>query len=149
MLPETTIRLAKDFSNIIAVKEASGSMEQIMEIIQNAPSDFLISSGDDAITLPILAAGGHGVISVVGNGFPKPFKDMVVASMNGEMDAARKLHYKLFPIIPALFAEGYPAGIKEVLRIKGIMTDTVRLPLINISKALAEKIQKMTNEIDS
>ncbi|MDA7803083.1 4-hydroxy-tetrahydrodipicolinate synthase [Crocinitomix sp.] len=134
ILPETTLRLANSISNIVAVKEASGNMEQIMEIIRTKPSDFLVISGDDAITMPILAAGGDGVISVVGNGFPKQFKAMVKAGLNDEMDTARELHYKILPIISHLFAEGNPGGIKEVLTYKGITTNKMRLPLVNISE---------------
>lgn len=147
MLPETTLRLAKDFDNIIAVKEASGNMEQIMDIIQNKPKDFLVISGDDGITLPILAVGGDGVISVVGNAFPSQFSAMVKAGMNDDMINARQWHYKVLPIISKLFAEGNPGGIKESLAELSIMTNTLRLPLVNVSENLKAEIKELTRNI--
>ena len=145
---ETTLRLANDFKNIIAVKEASGSMEQIMDIINNKPEGFLVISGDDALTLPIIACGGDGVISVVGNGLPKAFKSMVQKSLNNEMDSARKSHYDILPIIDHLFAEGNPAGIKEVLADLGIMTNKLRMPLLNVSSETKGKITKLARNIN-
>jgi 4-hydroxy-tetrahydrodipicolinate synthase len=143
----TTLRLANDFDNIIAVKEASGDMEQIMHIINERPDNFLVISGDDAITWPIIAAGGDGVISVVGNGFPTEFKAVVEAGLNGDMPAANLAHYKLFPIIPLLFAEGNPGGIKEVLAHRKIMGTAMRLPLVNVSDGLKEALILSTNKI--
>ena len=148
MSPETTLKLARDFDNIIAVKEASGSMEQIMEIIQNKPNDFLVISGDDAITLPILAAGGDGVISVVGNGYPFAFGKMVQAGLNGNFNEARNYHYTILPIIPPLFSEGNPAGIKESLFDQGITERYVRLPLTNVSENLKNKIVSIGRNIN-
>jgi 4-hydroxy-tetrahydrodipicolinate synthase len=147
VLAETTLKLAKDFDNIIAVKEASGNMEQIMRIIHHKPDDFLVISGDDAITLPILAVGGDGVISVVGNGFPSQFSKMVIAGLAGDMDEARKWHYQLLPVIGPLFAEGNPGGIKEVLAHLDIMSNTVRLPLVNVSENLKVQIKELTRNI--
>jgi 4-hydroxy-tetrahydrodipicolinate synthase len=147
VLPDTTLRLANEFKNIVAIKEASGNMEQIMDLIQRKPTDFLIISGDDGITLPILAAGGDGVISVVGNAFPHSFSAMVRAAMSNDMDKARELHYLLFPIIPMLFAEGNPAGIKECTASLGITKNTVRLPLVNVSDNLKTKIIAQTSNI--
>ncbi|MFT5823699.1 MAG: 4-hydroxy-tetrahydrodipicolinate synthase [Crocinitomix sp.] len=149
VLPSTTLRLANDFENIIAVKEASGDMEQIMTIIRDKPDDFLVISGDDALTMPFIAAGGNGVISVVGNAFPIEFKNMVAASLNDDMPAARALHYNLLPIIPMLFAEGNPAGVKEVLKLKGICDAHVRLPLVNISDNLKAALQIETDRINN
>ncbi len=149
ILPETTLRLANDFSTIIAVKEASGSMEQIMEIIANKPEGFLVISGDDAITFPIIASGGDGVISVVGNGFPNQFKKMVKSALDDNIENARKMHYKVFPIINHLFAEGNPAGIKVVLKHLEIMEDTVRLPLVNVSESLKSTLIKLTEQINA
>lgn len=149
VLPATTLRLANDFSNIIAVKEASGNMEQIMEIINNKPNDFLLISGDDALTMPIIAAGGDGVISVIGNAFPVEFKQMVAASLADNMALARKTHYKLLPIIPLLFAEGNPAGVKEVLKFKGICDNVLRLPLVNVSEDLKSALKTETNRINN
>lgn len=148
ILPETTLRLATDFANIVAIKEASGNIEQIMQIIQNKPAGFLVISGDDAITLPIIAAGGDGVISVVGNGFPRPFKMMVEAAMNNKMEIAREYHYKIFPIISHLFAEGNPAGIKAVLEYLEIMEAHLRLPLVNVSHARKLELIELTNLIN-
>ncbi len=129
----TTLRLANDFDNIIAVKEASGNLEQVMEIIQNKPNDFLVISGDDALTLPIITAGGDGVISVIGNGIPKIFSDFTTAALQNDIIKARTLNYRAFPLIKHLFSEGNPAGIKEVLAYYNICETHLRLPLINVS----------------
>lgn len=147
ILPETTLRLANDFSNIVAIKEASGSTEQIMEIIQHKPNGFLVISGDDAITLPIIAAGGDGVISVVGNAFPKQFNTMVAAALEDDMSVAREAHYKVLPIISHLFAEGNPAGVKEALAHLNVMQTHVRLPLVNVSSARKATIIELTDAI--
>ena len=145
---ETTIRIAKAFTNVIAIKEASGSMEQIMEIIQNKPEGFLVISGDDALTLPILACGGDGLISVVGNAFPTQFKSMVASALKDDMETARHEHYKVLPIIDHLFAEGNPAGIKEVLSHKNIMEAHVRLPLVNVSSNRKKRLKELSNQIE-
>ena len=143
ILPATTLRLAKDFKNIIAVKEASGSLEQCMEIINNKPSDFLVISGDDAITLPLIASGGAGVISVIANAFPKGFSDMVRCALNYDLVEAQKLHYNYFEMIHYLFVEGNPAGVKAALKILGITGDTVRLPLVNVGEKTFNKIKEL------
>jgi 4-hydroxy-tetrahydrodipicolinate synthase len=145
---KTTLRLAQDFNNIIAVKEASGSMDQIMEIIRNKPNDFLVISGDDAITLPILSAGGDGVISVVGNGYPYAFGKMVSSCLTGDFETGRKYHYEILPIINPLFSEGNPAGIKESLADQGIMENHVRLPLVSVSEPLKDKIITLGRNIN-
>lgn len=144
---DTTLRLANDFDNIIAVKEASGNMEQIMTIIQNKPEGFLVISGDDALTYPIIACGGDGVISVVGNGFPRQFSDMVKSALNGDYNQSRSLHYNILPIISHLFAEGNPAGIKEVLSHFKLMNATVRLPLVAVSERCQAKLIELTEQI--
>lgn len=143
----TTLRIAKELKNIVAVKEASGNLEQIMEIIMHKPKGFLVLSGDDALTLPHIAAGGDGVISVVGNAFPKRFSKMVHAALEGDMVTARQYHYMLLEIIPMLFAEGNPAGIKRVLSTLGICKENVRLPLVPVSKGLAEKLDDFTRAL--
>ena len=148
ILPETTLRLASDFQNIVAIKEASGNMEQIMHLIHNSPTDFLIISGDDAITLPILACGGDGVISVVGNAFPYQFKQMVSAAMADHMPLAREAHFRVLPIISHLFAEGNPGGIKAVLEHLEIMEAHLRLPLVPISYARKLELIELTNLIN-
>lgn len=137
---ETTLRLQSDFSNIVAVKEASGNLEQIMAIIHGRRKDFLVLSGDDNITLPIIALGGDGVISVSGQGFPKLFSQMVRDALNGHFDHAREKHYRLFEITRLLFAEGNPGGIKALLAHMGIISEHLRLPLWPISDNTRQKI---------
>lgn len=143
----TTLRLANDFKNIIGIKEASGNLEQCMDIIQHKPADFLVTSGDDALTLPFIASGGDGVISVIGNAFPKGFSTMVNAALSGNMLQAQKLHYQHYEIIHYLFCEGNPAGIKATLKVLDITGDTVRLPLVNVSNATYQKIETLTQQI--
>lgn len=147
MLPETTLNLANDFDNVIGVKEASGNMEQIMSIIRDKPEGFLVISGDDAITFPLIAAGADGVISVVANAFPKEFSEMVRISLKGNFDKGRELHYLLSEITPLLFAEGSPAGIKSVLAMMDICEDYLRLPLVNISKSHQNKLAAAIEKI--
>ena len=148
MTAETTLTLANTYANIIAVKEASGNLEQIMEIIKNKPSDFLVLSGDDALTLPHIACGGDGVISVVANAFPKRFSSMVDYALKGDLEKAKPLHYELFPIIQQLFADGNPGGIKYVLKLISIGEDHMRLPLVNINDEVAKKLYELVAAID-
>ena len=129
---ETTLKLAQDFSNIIAVKEASGNLEQVMEIIKNKPTEFSVLSGDDALTFPMIALGADGVISVVANAFPKDFSRMVNFARNSKNVEARKIHYKILGIINLLFADGNPAGIKATLEILGVMRNKLRLPMVPV-----------------
>ncbi|MRT17470.1 4-hydroxy-tetrahydrodipicolinate synthase [Vitellibacter sp. q18] len=140
MLPETVIRLANDFENIVAIKEAAGDLVQAMRLISGCPKDFLVISGDDMITLPMVLAGGAGVISVIGEGFPKAFSTMVQMGLDRKVDEAYKMHYKLAPAIDYIFAEGNPAGIKAVFKELGVCGDTVRLPLVGVSQGLRDKI---------
>src|SRR5690554_4301416 len=140
ILPKTVIRLAHDFENIIGVKEAAGDIVQAMELISGCPKDFLIISGDDMITLPMVLAGGAGVISVIGEGFPKEFSTMVQLGLERKVDEAYQIHYKLAPAIDYIFEEGNPAGIKAVFKKLGICDDTLRLPLVKVSDGLREKI---------
>lgn len=140
MTAQTTVRLAKDFDNIIAIKEASGDMEQVMTIINNRPEGFLVISGDDNLTLPIIACGGDGVISVSGQGFPKVFSPMVKDALNGDMAAARKGHYRLLEVTKMLFAEGNPGGIKAALKHQNICEEYMRQPLWMINDELRTKI---------
>ncbi|WP_046757175.1 4-hydroxy-tetrahydrodipicolinate synthase [Kordia jejudonensis] len=149
MLPETVIRLANDFDNIIAVKEAAGDIVQAMRLIQLAPKDFLVISGDDMITLPMVYAGGAGVISVIGQGYPKQFSEMVRYAFAGNISGANKLHYKIMPAIDYIFEEGNPAGIKAVFEKLGIATATVRLPLVEASQTLKEKLNNFTDQLNS
>lgn len=146
VLPETTIALA-EISNIVAMKEASGSMEQIMEIIRLRKPDFGVLSGDDAITMPLIAAGADGVISVVANAFPEKFSKMVHSSMEGDLDIARKEHYDLLPITKMFFEEGNPGGVKVALAVRGIMEENMRLPLVPVSDGLRARITAETKEL--
>ena len=139
MTVDTTLELARQ-KNIIGIKEASGNPEQIMSIIRDRPAGFLVISGDDALTLPLIAAGADGVISVVTNAYPKHFSEMVRLSIRHEMKKAQQLHYDLLPLIPLLFAEGSPSGVKCALKHLEICEEFVRMPLANISKTLAGKI---------
>lgn len=140
MLPATVIRLANDFKNIIGIKEAAGDIVQAMKLIQNKPKDFLVISGDDMITLPMVLAGGAGVISVIGEGFPKEFSEMVRLGLNNKVDEAYKLHYKLADSIDMIFEQGNPAGIKEVFKHLGLSENTVRLPLVNVDENLSLRL---------
>lgn len=147
MLPSTVVRLANDFQNVIAIKEAAGDIVQAMKLIQTAPKDFLVISGDDMITLPMVLAGGAGVISVIGEGFPKEFSEMVRLGLNRKVDEAYKLHYLLADSIDMIFEQGNPGGIKEVFKSLGLSENTVRLPLVNVNEDLASRINKFTNSL--
>ncbi|QAA80653.1 4-hydroxy-tetrahydrodipicolinate synthase [Aequorivita sp. H23M31] len=140
VLPETVFRLANDFDKIIAIKEAAGDIVQAMRLIAGCPKDFLVISGDDMITLPMVLAGGAGVISVIGEGFPKEFSKMVKLGLDKKAEEAYKIHYKIAPAIDYIFAEGNPAGIKAVFKKLGICGDTVRLPLVGVSNNLRKMI---------
>jgi 4-hydroxy-tetrahydrodipicolinate synthase len=147
ILPSTIIRLANDFKNVVAVKEAAGDIIQAMNIIQNKPKDFLVISGDDMLTLPMILAGGSGVISVIAGGFPKQFSEMVHLGLNKRVDDAYTLHYLLADSIDMIFEQGNPAGIKEVLKSLSLAENTVRLPLVNVDENLANRIHEFTNKI--
>lgn len=144
VLPETTLRIAREFKNVVGIKEACGNLEQIMKIIQNKPKNFLVISGDDALTLPHIAIGGDGVISVVGNAFPKRFSNLVHSALNGDLSTAKKEHYDLFELIQQLFADGNPGGVKHVLKEIGICGDHLRLPLVKVNKTVAEQLTRLT-----
>tara|TARA_B100000963_G_scaffold61643_1_gene49582 strand:+ start:619 stop:1509 length:891 start_codon:yes stop_codon:yes gene_type:complete len=146
--PDITLKLANECENIVAIKEASGDLEQIMQIILNKPDGFLVISGDDALTLPHLAIGGDGVISVVANAFPKRFSTMVSSILKGDLDLAKQKHYELFEIIKYLFADGNPGGIKYVLKLINICEDNMRLPLVNINEKTANKLYELVASID-
>lgn len=141
MTAETQLRLANDFKNIVATKEASGNVEQIMSIIQNKPTDFIVISGDDPMTLPLIASGAEGLISVVANAYPKEMSELVRLAMKHKIAAAQKPHYQLLDITKLMFAEGNPAGVKEVLQNLGVCNNYVRLPLVTVSKELSKKIE--------
>ena len=135
----TTLELAK-IPNIVAMKEASGDFDQIMEILKNKPKDFTVLSGDDAITMPLITVGVEGVISVIANALPERFSSLVTRTLNNEMYHSRKEHFELFEIIRVLFAEGNPGGIKEALVYRDICKNYMRLPLVPVSKTLKDKI---------
>lgn len=147
MLAETQLRLATDFKNIVATKEASGNFEQINTILQYKPDGFTVISGDDAITLPLIACGAGGVISVVANAFPYEMSQLVRLSLENRFDQARQLHFQLNEITRLMFAEGSPAGVKETLQYLGICSNQLRLPLTNVSASLSKKIQSEINAV--
>lgn len=143
MLADTTLRIAFDCRNVIGIKEASGNMEQIMTIIKEKPKDFLVISGDDTITLPLIAAGADGVISVVGNAFPREFSAMVHHALKNEYNDARALHYRLLEITQLMFIEGNPAGVKEVLSHLDICDNYLRQPLTQVSQLISERMRRV------
>ncbi len=145
--PETTLQLAAEFDNIVGIKEASGNFAQIMEIIRQRPKGFLVISGDDALTMPLIAAGANGVISVVANAYPKSFSAMVNAALKGNLNEARDIHYKLLPFIEALFADGSPGGIKAALEQMKIVLNHLRLPIVKVNKATQNSIVNLINEL--
>ena len=147
MLPETVIRLANDFKNIIGIKEAAGDIVQAMKLIQNKPKDFLVISGDDMIALPMILAGGAGVISVIGEGYPKEFSEMVRLGLNRKVNEAYALQYKLMDSIDMIFEQGNPGGIKEIFKSLGLAENTVRLPLVNVSDDLANRLDNFTKKL--
>lgn len=139
MLPETVQRLSA-VENIIGIKEAAGDMVQAMKLISMVPKDFLVISGDDMITLPMVLAGGHGVISVIAQGLPAEFSKMVALGLERKVDEAYELHYKIAPSIDLIFAEGNPVGIKSLLKKIEIVENNLRLPLVKSTAGLDEKI---------
>jgi 4-hydroxy-tetrahydrodipicolinate synthase len=146
MSAETTLKLAHDFDNIVAVKEASGNLAQCMEIIKNRPRNFLVISGDDILTLPILALGGDGVISVVANAFPAQFSEMVRLGLKGDFVKARAIHYQLTGIIETLFADGNPSGIKAALAILGFIQNNLRLPVVKVNQMVYKQLEAQIQE---
>lgn len=141
ILPATVKRLAEDFQNIIGIKEAAGDIVQAMKLKAMVPENFLIISGDDMVTLPMVLAGGHGVISVIAQGFPSEFSKMVRLGLERKVDEAYQLHYKIAPSIDMIFAEGNPAGIKTLLRKRNICQNVLRLPLVKTSEKLTKEIE--------
>jgi 4-hydroxy-tetrahydrodipicolinate synthase len=148
MLPKTVLRLANDFKNIVAIKEAAGDLVQAMQILKDKPKDFLVISGDDMIALPMVLAGGAGVISVIGQGFPKEFSDMIRLGLNRKVEEAFKKHYLLADCIDMIFEQGNPAGIKEVFHSLGIAENTVRLPLVSVDESLSARIADFVKKND-
>jgi 4-hydroxy-tetrahydrodipicolinate synthase len=144
---KTTLRLATECKNIIGIKEASANFDQIAAVIKNRPTDFLVISGDDGLTLPLLAIGADGVISVAANAYPKEFSDMVRLSLKSDFVAAREIHYKLLEFMNALFLEGSPAGIKAAMEIRQLCRNCLRLPLVPVSSETYSLLEKLIKEI--
>lgn len=141
MLPETTLRLAADFKNIVGIKEASGNLEQIEQIISNRPAGFKVFSGDDGITLPLIRSGADGVISVIGNAFASEFAQLVHDAMRGDYAEAEAMDERLRQMYELLFLDGNPAGVKAVLHLRGMMENRLRLPLVPASDTTTEQIR--------
>lgn len=148
MLPSTVLKLANDFKNIVAIKEAAGDIVQAMKLIQGKPEGFHVISGDDMVTLPMVLAGGSGVISVIGEGFPRQFSDMVRLGLERKVDEAYKLHYLLAEVIDMIFEQGNPGGIKEVFKTLALSENTVRLPLVNVNEDLARRLSDFTKKLN-
>lgn len=147
MTAPTTLRLAAEFSNICAVKEASGNFTQIDDIIKKKPEDFLVISGDDGITFPLITLGAVGVISVIGNAFPKEFSRMVRLALQGDYANARQIHHRFTELIELLFVEGNPAGVKSMLALMGFIENKLRLPLVPNTIKTYEKIRQVLNQL--
>ena len=147
MTADTTLKLAHDFPRIVAIKEASGNLEQIMAIIKDRPKDFLVISGDDLLTLPIIACGAEGVISVVANAFPKQFSEMVRLFLDGNFKAGNKLHYQLMRITQLFFADGNPGGVKVSLEVQKLLKANLRLPLYPVNDEIRKAIISETKRI--
>ena len=147
MKPETIVRLANDFANIVGVKEASGSMEQVDEIIKNKPHRFDVISGDDALMFPMVASGAAGVISVIGNALPKEFSRMIRLEFNGEYEPARKTHHKFTELYSLLFIDGNPAGCKALLNDMGMIENVLRLPLVPTTITTKQKMAAILKEL--
>lgn len=144
---ETTVQLAEDCENIIAIKEAGGSLEQVDEIIKNKPARFDVISGDDALTFPMIASGAAGVISVIGNALPKEFSRMIRLEFNGEYEAARKIHHRFTELYSLLFIDGNPAGVKALLHEMGMIENELRLPLVPTRITTMQKMAEILKEL--
>lgn len=145
MMPATVLQLG-EHPNIIGIKEASGNLAQAMEILQSAPDDFLVISGDDLIALPMTLMGGHGVISVIAQAYPAEFSQMIQEGLKGITTQAKKIHYDLMPIIDMIFEQGNPSGIKALLCVKGLCQNSLRLPLVAVDQSLAQRIEDFVKQ---
>ena len=144
---ETTVRLACDCDNIVAIKEASGSLEQVDEIIKNKPKEFAVISGDDALTFPMISCGAEGGISVIGNALPKEFSRMIRLEFRGEYEAARKIHHRFTELFSLLFVDGNPAGVKAMLHEMGFIENVLRLPLVPTRISTLQKMSEILKEL--
>ena len=147
MKAATTVRLAKDCPNIVAIKEASGSLEQVDEILKNKPRNFEVIGGDDALTFSMIASGAQGVISVIGNALPKEFSRMIRLEFNGEYEAARKIHHKFTDLYSLLFVDGNPAGVKALLNDMGFINNVLRLPLVPTNIETKQKMADILKDL--
>lgn len=148
MTAETTLRLARDFDNIVAIKEASGNITQMDDIIKNKPSDFMVISGDDGITFPLITLGAVGVISVIGNAFPREFSRMVRLALNGDYASALTIHHRFTELFSLLFVDGNPAGVKCLLHAMGYIQNQLRLPLVPTRITTYEKIRDVLQKLN-
>lgn len=148
MTAETTLRLARDFENIVAIKEASGNITQMDDIIKNKPANFDVISGDDGITFPLITLGAVGVISVIGNALPAEFSRMVRLALHGDYESARTIHHKFAELFKLLFVDGNPAGVKAMLNAMGMIENQLRLPLVPTRLTTMEKISAILKELD-
>ena len=149
MKAETILRLAHEFPNIVGVKEASGNFAQIDEIIKNKPTHFMVISGDDGITFPLITLGAVGVISVIGNAFPREFSRMVRLAMRGDLAGAREIHYRFTELMELLFVDGNPAGVKSMLSMMGFIENELRLPLVPTTLKTTERMREVLDQIKS
>ena len=147
MKAETTVRLAYDCENIIAIKEASGNLEQVDEIIKNKPRKFDVISGDDSLTFPMVSCGAVGVISVIGNALPREFSKMIRLQMKGEYDSARKIHHRFIDLFSLLFVDGNPAGVKAMLHEMGYIENVLRLPLVPTRISTLQRMSEIMKEL--
>ena len=148
MTAETTLRIAREFKNVVAIKEASGNIVQMDDIIKNKPSDFMVISGDDGITFPLITLGAVGVISVIGNAFPKEFGRMVRLALNGDYDSALRIHHEFTELFSLLFVDGNPAGVKAMLNAMGYIDNKLRLPLVPTRITTYEKMRVVLDNLN-
>lgn len=146
---DTTLQLANECPNIIGIKEASGNIAQVMQILRNKPEKFAVISGDDSLTYPMIALGASGVISVMANALPKEMSMMVKYALKGDMKKALPLHNRMLPLMNAIFEEGNPSGIKALLEIEGFINNTLRMPLVKVSKPLYNKLSSLYDEFNA
>lgn len=149
IMAETTLQLATECPNIIGIKEASGNIGQVMQILRSKPANFAVISGDDALTYPMITLGASGVISVMANALPKEMSSMVRYAMKGDIKKALTLHYRMLPLMNAIFEEGNPSGIKALLEIEGLIGNTLRMPLVKVSKGLYNKLSSLYDEFNA
>ncbi len=146
---DTTLQLAEECPNIIGIKEASGNIAQVMQLLRNKPEKFLVISGDDALTYPMITLGAAGVISVIANALPKEMSSMVKYALKGDLKKALPLHYRMLPLMNAIFEEGNPSGIKALLEIQGQISNNLRMPLVKVSKPLYNKLSQYYDEFNA